>query len=69
MKKIYKSKINWVAILLMLVAILPVIESQDFSGMGIKAWVTFGIGILIIILRTFFTSKSIGTPPTNLPVK
>jgi hypothetical protein len=65
-KKWYQSKINWAAILVLLIAIEPVIENQDFSGMGIKQWVTFGIGIFIIIFRTFATNTTIGNPPATV---
>lgn len=68
MKHFFKSKINWTGIILILVAILPIIQSQDFSGMGTKDWITFGIGILIVILRTWFTSTKIGTTPAT-PIK
>ena len=68
MKKAITSKINWTAIVLILISVLPIIEAQNFSTMQTKDWITFGIGILIIILRTYFTNTKIPTPtPTPTP--
>lgn len=60
-KHFLKSKINWVAIILILTSLLPIIQSQDFSCMGVTEWSTFIIGIIIIIIRTYFTSTTITT--------
>jgi hypothetical protein len=54
-KNFFKSKINWAAIILMLTSLLPLIDETDFGVMNAKMWVLFGISLLIIILRTFFT--------------
>ena len=54
-KNFFKSKINWAAIILMLTTLLPLIDETDFGVMDAKMWVLFGISVLIIILRTFFT--------------
>jgi len=67
MKNFFASKINWTGIILVLMALLPLIEGQNFAGMTVKDWVTFAVGILIIILRTYFTSTKIGSQPANPP--
>ncbi|HJY62899.1 MAG TPA: hypothetical protein VJ455_01980 [Ignavibacteria bacterium] len=67
MKNFFASKINWSGILLILMALLPIIENQNFDGMKAKDWITFGIGILIIVFRTYFTSTQIGSKPANPP--
>lgn len=59
MKSFWQSKINWAAIILVLTSLLPVIQNQDFSGMDFKGWVTFFIGTLIVVFRTFYTNTSI----------
>jgi len=41
-------------------ALMPLIEKQDFTGMGIKDWFLFGMGILIVVFRTYFTNTKIG---------
>lgn len=60
-KNFLKSKINWVAIVLILTSILPMIDGLNTTDMGVKEWVSFGIGILIVVLRTYFTSTPIKT--------
>jgi len=58
-KSFFKSKINWAAIILILQALLPVIENQNFENMTFQNWFTFVLGIIVIILRTYFTSQPI----------
>lgn len=58
-KSFFKSKINWAAIILILQALLPVFENQNFENMTFQNWFTFVLGIIIIILRTYFTSQPI----------
>ena len=58
-KGFFASKINWAAIIIILTSILPMIDSLDTTSMGIKEWVSFGVGILIVVLRTYFTTKPV----------
>ena len=60
-KSFFKSKINWVAIILILTSVLPLIDETNFGEMTGKDWITFIIGIVIIVLRTYFTNRAIGT--------
>ena len=60
MKNFFASKLNWTGIILVLMALQPFIDNYDFATMTIKDWVTFGIGLLVVILRTYFTSTKIG---------
>jgi len=69
MKNFFASKLNWTGIALVIVAVQSVIANQDFSGMGVKDWVTFTLGILIVVFRTFATSTKIGKAPANTPAK
>lgn len=55
--KWYKSKINWTAIILILTALQPLILEQDFNNMTLQNWISFVVGIVIIILRTYFTNQ------------
>jgi hypothetical protein len=67
-KNFFASKINWMGIILVLVSLQDFITTFDFSTMTLKSWVTFGIGLVIVILRTYFTSAKIGsgtTPPAQ----
>lgn len=58
MKKIITSKINWTAFILVLISIQDAITTSDFTIMTTKDWITFSIGGLIIILRSFFTNSN-----------
>jgi hypothetical protein len=58
-KSFFRSKINWTAIILILTSILPLIDETNFGEMTTKGWITFAIGIVIIILRTYFTSQPV----------
>ncbi len=58
-KFFFTSKINWVAIILILTSVLPLIDETNFGEMNAKSWITFVIGIIIIILRTYFTSEPV----------
>jgi membrane-bound ClpP family serine protease len=60
MKAWYQSKIVWTSVLLSLVGILELFvewyQKGDFSVPGI---VTFVIGVLLVILRIWFTDTAI----------
>ncbi len=58
-KNFFRSKINWAAVILILQALLPLLEKQDFAAMTVRDWLIFAIGVAIIILRTYFTSVPI----------
>jgi hypothetical protein len=58
-KAFFKSKINWTAIILIITAIMPLIDETNFGEMTAKGWITFTIGLLIIIFRTYFTSQPV----------
>ena len=60
MKNFFASKINWAGIILVITAIMPLIESQNFSGMGVKDWFLFAMGVAVVVFRTYFTSTKIG---------
>jgi hypothetical protein len=64
-KGFFESKINWAAIVIILTAIIPMIDGLDTTSMGIKEWVSFGIGILIVILRTYYTTTPVKKPTTK----
>jgi hypothetical protein len=59
MKSFFLSKINWSGIILILISIQSAISNQNFDGMTTKDWVTFVIGVLVVVFRTFFTSTQI----------
>ena len=59
MKNFFLSKINWSGIILILISIQSAISNQNFDGMTTKDWVTFVIGVLVVVFRTFFTSTQI----------
>lgn len=56
-KHFLKSKINWMAIALILTSIIPMIQDADFTS--IKGWMTFGLGVALIVVRTYFTSQPV----------
>jgi hypothetical protein len=59
MKNFFASKINWSALIIIFIALQDFIQNWDFSAMTVKSWVLFVLGILIVVFRTFFTSKTI----------
>ena len=68
--KFLKSKINWSAFLIVLIGLNDYITTLDFNQMTVKGWITFAIGILIFIFRTYFNNPTrIGggtiPPPKN----
>lgn len=63
------SKINWAAIILILIALKDAIANQDFSTMTWDKWAAFIIGILIIIFRTYFSGTDIKGAFTPKSVK
>lgn len=58
LKEFFASKINWAAIVLILVSLQDAIANLDISTMTAKGWITFALGVLIIILRTYFTTTA-----------
>jgi hypothetical protein len=56
LKQFFKSKINWSAIILILITLQDHILEMDFTNLGGKEWAAFIIGILIIVFRTYFTA-------------
>lgn len=56
-KSFFKSKINWVAMLSIAMSLLPLISEANFGAMNVVNWIQFGLSILIIIFRTFATTK------------
>lgn len=62
MKSFFASKINWTAIILILASIQDAVLHADFSKMTVQTWFTFAVGILLIILRTYFTTTQINAP-------
>lgn len=67
LKDFFSSKINWTAIILILVSLQDFITTFDFSAMTVKGWVTFGIGLLIIVFRTWFTATTAKTNEGEAP--
>lgn len=60
-KSFLLSKINWAGLLLVLIGLEDFITKFDFADITLKGWVTFGIGVAVIIIRTYFTSRPIAT--------
>ncbi len=58
MKNFLSSKINWTAIILLLVSLQDFIGSWDFGAMTTKSWTTFALSILIMIFRTFYNNPA-----------
>lgn len=56
MKSIFASKINWAGLVIVLTSIQNQFSGLDLSKMTVQSWITFGLGISIIICRTFFTT-------------
>ncbi len=61
LKQFFTSKINWSAIVVMLLGLQDFITTFDFSKMTVKGWVTFAIGMAIVIFRTYFTNTQVAT--------
>lgn len=59
MKNFFASKINWMGIVAILVGLEDFITDYNFADITPKGWVTFSIGVLVVIFRTYFTSKQI----------
>lgn len=64
-KPFLKSKINWAAIVLCLIALQTAIANLDLSKMTTQNWITFCLGVLIIVFRTYFTNTTATAPPTE----
>ena len=66
-KNFFLSKVNWAAIILVLMACKDAIADMDFHAMDMNAWIQFALGMIIIVFRTWFTNSSISTlqPPAN----
>jgi uncharacterized membrane protein (DUF2068 family) len=59
-KHFLASKLNWMGIITIIIAVLQFVESYDVNGLtDVKAWVTFVTGILIIVFRTWATTTEI----------
>ena len=56
-KTFFSSKINWLAIALIITAVIPMINESDFTS--INGWMTFVFGVSLIIIRTYFTNKPV----------
>lgn len=59
MKKLgefFTSKINIAALILVLISLQEYISNYNFSDMSTKSWITFSIGVLIVVFRTFAMS-------------
>lgn len=52
MKNIFNKGVNWAAILLILISVQQMVSAATLTS--VKDWVLFGLGVLIIILRTYF---------------
>ena len=60
-KLAYQSKINIAAVIIALAALEPLLNSYNFDEMKLNNWIAFACAVLIVIFRTFFTSKPIST--------
>lgn len=56
-KTFFKSKINWIAIAIIISSIIPMIDEANFAS--VKGWATFILGVMLIVVRTYFTSKPV----------
>ncbi len=66
MKVWFQSKTNWFNIIVTVIGLITYLQSvQSFE----KYSVWFGIVLVLgnLILRNFFTSTAIGTPPVETP--
>ena len=66
-KNFFLSKLNWSGIVLILTSIQSQFSGLDLSKMTVQSWITFVLGILIIVFRTYFTNTTIGNgaPPAK----
>ena len=60
MKNFFASKLNWTGIMLVLIALIPFIDNYDFSTMTVKDYITFALGLAVVVMRTYFTNTKIG---------
>ena len=67
MKNFFASKINMSGIVVMLIGLQDFITNYSFSDMTVKSWVTFAIGLAIVVFRTYFTSTQISAPFKKMP--
>ena len=59
MMNILKSKINWAALMVALIAVVQYLDTYDTTKLtDFKAVGIFVISIAIIILRTYFTKEA-----------
>lgn len=56
LKNFFTSKINIAGLLLVLISLQDFINNYDFAEMSLKSWVTFAIGICVVVFRTYFTT-------------
>jgi len=55
LKQFFSSKINISALIIVLISIQSQFSGLDLAAMTIQSWITFAIGILIIIFRSTLT--------------
>ena len=63
-KNFLASKINWVAILTIVLGALTAAQQANLSPQ-VTGYIVTGIGVLNFVLRTFFTSKALTVAPTD----
>ena len=59
MKNFFSSKINISALILTLVSLQSQLEGLDLSKMTLQSWVSFGLGVAIMVFRTYFTNTTV----------
>lgn len=63
MKPFYKSKINWLMVCLLLIAVLQIAQEWYAKGdFSVPGCITLAIAILTVFVRTWFTDEPIKTP-------
>lgn len=55
MKNIFNKGVNWAALVLILISVQQMVSAATLTST--KDWVLFSIGVLIIILRTYFVDE------------
>lgn len=65
LKKFFSSKINWLSIAAMLIAIQEGLAKLDFTLVDAKSWSLFIISLLVIICRAYITKVATNTEPEN----
>jgi len=55
----FTSKTNWAAILIMLTGLQDYITNYSFADITPKGWITFILGAVVMIVRTWYTSAPI----------